>query len=750
MTTTTHRPQLDQPLTSLPLSARARRALDQLQVATVAEFVLTPRERFLALPGCGARTCEELERKVTQWLAERVGDPDAMLEDQRPLQPLLDDPDVAAALDELGVRTVGEFLALPRAEAQKHPALGKRRWQRLYDAILRTRRLPPAAAPLLPDTLRRLPLSAIGLPQALSQQLLDLGCTTVGHALLLPAGLYDDGGLLGTSAALAVRTGLDQLFRIALEQLEDQDPDHVADWQTLRGRLLAPLDDGERDWLCLRIGLGMTAHAPRDLRLHEGIAPDQVAARDHAVRARLAERAPTVLGRLRHEVLRELDAFEGVVRSDRLAVGSWLHTMAKDGGDPLLPLRLMAFCFPTELYLHGELLTTLPPRVWLQFQRQLRTAAHPRQLPRPLEEIAHHLQAVIDPVPRGLLLHLLGDTLRLRVLIDPERGELVQSQQPALASRLADLLHERGRPTRFEDLLFDYRERFRAARPQRLLTQLRADETFLQIGAETWSLRDWHGDELRQVMPEAERVVQLVCQRGGKQRIAEHCGDNERSCHMLVDLVRRDRRLRYLGRGEVCPAGHGQSQVLHDLLRDFKKAMGEVPMSRFVHNQPPEKRRLVERLLFENRLFVLPAPDRIDVLTNYPFNQERLHRLTVLVDDLLVQRNGYAPLDVVLAEVNRCDLGGSWLHPTLLGELLRRHGPFEVLPGGFVARSALGLGGWLMRRARNALREAAVPITVAELLAERPELAEFAPCLEQLLNHDPLVQTPDGNRFQIA
>mgnify|MGYP003340251627 CR=1 FL=1 len=36
------------------------------------------------------------------------------------------------------------------------------------------------------------------------------------------------------------------------------------------------------------------------------------------------------------------------------------------------------------------------------------------------------------------------------------------------------------------------------------------------------------------------------------------------------------------------------------------------------------------------------------------------------------------------------------------------------------------------------------------VLADRPELAEFQGCLARLLEQDPLVQSPDGMRFQIA
>jgi hypothetical protein len=72
------------------------------------------------------------------------------------------------------------------------------------------------------------------------------------------------------------------------------------------------------------------------------------------------------------------------------------------------------------------------------------------------------------------------------------------------------------------------------------------------------------------------------------------------------------------------------------------------------------------------------------------------------------------------------------------------------MPGGFVARKSMGLVGWLMRRARTALREANIPLSVGEMLAQRPELAEFADCLAELLDKDPLVATKDGQRYQIG
>ena len=744
-----YRPNLRQALATLPLSPRSRRAIELHQLTTVADFVQMTKERFMKAPGCGERTWHEIEHRVCGYLAGRLGDPDAHREDDRPLGPLIGDPEVAHLLADAGLRTVGDFLAMPRSEAQRIPSLKKKRWEEVHAAILTTRRQPPAAAPLLPETLRRLTLRAAGVTEPLLQELLDLGCTTVGHALLLPATVFQQGGLLGPSAAVTLRLALQQLLRPALEPLEEEPVDPVTDWPTLRGRLLAALDDSSRDWFCLRIGL--TDASPTAPRKHSEPHSEELAnRRDEAVRQRLTLRAPSLVQRLRYEYLREIDAFDGLVRSDRLAVGSWLHTLAKGSGDPQLPLRLLAYCLPTEAFVNDGCLSAVPPRTWNKLRQRLRSLTTPRLLPRRLEDLAHELHSVCDPIARGVLTHMVSELCHLRIHIDEKRGEMVLPAQPLLARRLEELLVERGRPTSIEDLVFDYRERFQVARPLRLLAQLRRDDIFVQLDASVWSLRAWHVDELAQLKGAAETVVRLVCERGGKQSIAAlHAGD-DRTSWLVVDLVRHDRRVRWLGRGEACPANQERSQVLEDLLLDFRRAAGEVPMSRFLENQPEERKRLVGHLLAENRLFVFPSPDRIDVLTNYPFNKERLARLTHLVDDFLIARNGYAPLDAVIAEVNRCDLGGSWLQPTLLGELLRRHGAFEVLPGGFVSRSVLGLVGWLMRRARTALREASIPITVSELLAQRPELAEFTECLADLLRHDPLVQTPDGQRFQIA
>ncbi len=748
-TTTEPRPELDRPLRLLQLSARARRAAAQASVVTVREFLLIDKAAFLATPGCTERSWHEIESRIASYLAMRSGDADANSDDARPLAPLLTTPEHARQLAENGLRTVADFLACDKQHAQRIPCLRRNGWMELLEAIVRTRRQSPASVALLPSTLRNMPLCAVGIPQDLLLRFSDLGCSTVGHAFALPATMFEQGGLLGVNAAAIVREALDRLLMPALAPVDGDASDAEADWPRLRARMLAALDEDTRDWFCARIGIvdasGRTHVIPKDCSDATGI--DK---RDIAARNRLTLRAPSLLLRLRSEYLRELDAFEGAVPADRLAAGSWLHAISKGSGDAMLPLRLLAFCFPEEAQVDGSFVSGVAARTWQRLRQRMRVVTARRRLPITLQDLAHQLSSTLAEPPRGVVTRLVAELPRLCIRIDESRGEIVRQAEPEIARRLEQILVDRGQPTRFLDLVFEYRERFQAASEHALKARIVRSHEFVQLGESMWSLARWHRDELEQLAPVVDRICAAVSSKSEKQVLRElHDGD-EREHWLLQGLLRRDARVRWLGRGEACAASLGRSRVLEQLLTDFRRAAGEVPMSRFLENQTPDRRRLVERLLRNNRLFVFPAPDRIDLLTNYPFNQERLARLSSLVDSLLAQRNGYATLASVLEEVNRCDLGGSWLHPTLLGELLRRHGPFEVLPGGYVSRRSLGLIGWLMRRARTALREAALPLTVEELLAQRPELAEFAPCLEQLLAHDPLVQTPDGQRYQIA
>ncbi|MCA8968041.1 MAG: hypothetical protein KDC48_24380, partial [Planctomycetes bacterium] len=183
-----------------------------------------------------------------------------------------------------------------------------------------------------------------------------------------------------------------------------------------------------------------------------------------------------------------------------------------------------------------------------------------------------------------------------------------------------------------------YRERFRFASQARLRRHLATSSAFLRLAPDTWSLRAWHEQELADLAELTEATARRICQSGERRSVVELLRDehpDERVAWLVLDRLSEDPRVRLLGRGEACAADRAQSSVMKRLLKAFRRAAGEVVRSRFVRNQPAAQRRLVERLLDNNRAFVQVAEDRIDTLTNYPFNAERMQRLIKLVREHL-------------------------------------------------------------------------------------------------------------------
>ncbi len=158
---------------------------------------------------------------------------------------------------------------------------------------------------------------------------------------------------------------------------------------------------------------------------------------------------------------------------------------------------------------------------------------------------------------------------------------------------------------------------------------------------------------------------------------------------------------------------------------------------------------MVATLIRENRLFISPSRGLVDLLTNYPFNEERMQRMLELVAGKLDASGGYASLKSLREAICCTDLGGDWLTIDLLSDLLRRHGNYEFLPGGLVAIEGMQLTGWIQARARDALRAAEESLTSDELLAEVPDLAAFSCSLPELLEGDPMVHSPDGLHWQV-
>jgi hypothetical protein len=597
---------------------------------------------------------------------------------------------------------------------------------------------------LLPQELLALPLERLALQRPVAAALATQGMLTVGDALAATAA---DAAALAAHHGDAVAAALARALHDGLAQFQAA----ATDWPTLRAQLLGPLGDDERGWLEQLVGFDHEPPPTPVLARRLGITTAELDDRAEQLRRSLGARAADLLTRCHRETGTDLVAYDGVLLVEHAAPGTVVKVLAQSSPDATLGLRLIAFLFPREVTCHRGALFAMSPRRFRRLLRTLPSLLPPHRLPLPVDAILAELTSLDHHVPRGVLLHVLRTELHVAIELDASLGEVAAADPRTPAARLVEVLAEAGKPLALADLVFAYRERFRRGSRASVARALRGAE-FVRLGADSWGLRADHDKELAAVAPLADKVARRLCADGGRHHVADLLGEDERderTVHYVLDRLAHDPRVRLLGRGDACAASHRRSQVMERLLQAFRKAAGDVVLGKFLDNQPEAQVRLVERLLRHNRLFVMPAPDRVDTLSNWPFNEERLRRLIALVQDQLRKRNGYVHATALKAAVDKTDLGGEWLTPVLLADVLRRHGPFDVL-GGVVACADVNLPRNVRRTLRQALRDARDALTASELLQARPDLGEFAAGIAELLASDPLVQSADGVHFMLA
>ena len=630
----------------------------------------------------------------------------------------------------------------------------------MNDTPVSTEHAKTAAQRLLPAALLELPLAQLRLDGELADQLAARGLFTVGDALELAPEAWREGGAITPDEETALHTALQRALADGLRQFDGAG---TADWPTLRAQLLGPLDDLGRRVMIAAVGIDEPVQSrPALLQL---LGESELDESFHHVRTQLMEHSSGLMRRMQEELEREFAAFDGVLHPTHEAAGSVAAIVAEACDDPELGLRLLAFCLPHRCHMHRSALHGVAPRTFRNLLRTLPQLVPQHRLPLPIDTLLIQLSDRECEVPRGVLIHVLRTELRTAVELDDELGEVAVPDPRTPAARLTEILTEIGQATTLIDLVFAYRERFRFASEQRLLRHLSANDAFVRVSRESWALRQWHEAALSECSELVDQVARRISTADNRQDVLalvhEELEDDdghkeftqehdELTAWLVLDQLANDPRVRMLGRGEACAKGQVQSSVMRRLHRAFRRAAGDVVKSLFISNQPEAQRRLVLRLLDHNRAFVQVSDDRVDTLTNYPFNEERMQRLIKLVLEHLQKRTGYAQIEAVLTTVNETDLGGRWLTPRLLADVLRRNGPFEILAPGIVALKDLSLPSILMRSARQALRAAGEAVTITDVVRARPDLAEFSHCLAELLQVDPLVQSPDGKYFILA
>lgn len=746
-------PRLDVRLASLHLSKRAERVCKLMNLLTLGDFQSRAVDDFLQTPGCGQRTYQEIRDAVAVFLATATAAsmPITLDGSERLLTSLVRSARARAAFEQLGLRTVADLLRTPRSKLLAVPGFGAHTYDRVFRSALAACGQRSWYLSLLPERFVQLPLRDLCLDPQLVAALAEVDLHTVGD-VLAPTGMrmaVMPG--VGTEGTQQVRRALENLIAVGVDSFDvfrgGEGADKVVE------RLLSLLVPNDRDLLGRHLGLAGSAQEvgtlARTMKLSVGDVREQL----ERARVLLIDRGAGVLRSLREQVIRGLRRHEGVLTADQVVPGTLLHAAITDSPDRELPFRLLCFCYPRQFHLHGRLFTETSIKQMRSLLTALAPHVQPRRLPIRIDDLEDVLTVAHGAVPRGLLTEVARTMLNLEISDDGAGNEILVAPADAVADRLVAILEELTKPTLLEDLMFHYRDRHHAARKNALLQHLRADPRFIEVGRERWSLRAAHARELDAIKPRAERFAELILRLNGRHNVRDLAGDeafSEGDAFLLTDCLRSYSFLRDLGRGDFCPRGNAQSHLVRELTNDFRRAMGDVPRSRFLVNLAPPQRRIYARLLRDNRLFVEPAPDRVDLLSNYPFNEERLHRLLVAVERQLERGQGYATLEDILAQINATDLGGAFMTRHLLRDLLRRHSSFELLPGDLVCLESLELSGWIQLRAREAIRAIGMPLTPAELADLTPELGKFTECLALLMSKDPLLQTPDGERYAVV
>ncbi|MEZ5965705.1 MAG: hypothetical protein R3F56_17860 [Planctomycetota bacterium] len=738
---------LTRPLAEVRLPPRVRRACASLGLHTVADVLGLDEETFVAQRGVGRRSWQRLVVAVRRSLFELTGLAPGQAQ-QAQHMPAFAQPTTQRALRRLGSPDAGMLLRAVRDAVLALPGVAEDEYERLASQGAAHPRPAAPTAPgsrLWPAALADRSLHELNLRTELADRLNEFGLRTLGDALSVdPTALAADPAV-AESGVDELRAALGVFFAPVLTDRRSESAGGSL------ARLLAALAEEDRALVTAALGLAgeRPVTRPHLARLY-GLTLDGLETREERCRNSVRSRCPDLLQTWRQAAEAELAAQDGVVRSERIAQGPLRELAA--AGDPGLPLRVLAFFFARELYLVGDVVTTVDAGTCRRIGSALARLRH--TLPRPLAAIEADLaDAGLPTIRRGLLQWLVQQDSHLQVVIDPLLSEVLRRRRATVGDRIEQVLRSAGRALSLAELLFRYRDRHRRARRSRLLDNLWAEPRFVEVGPGTWDLRERHVDQAELIEAEAVRVRDIICTVGGRHDVAdliEGGESSDRVLFLLRDCLRRDPSLRSLGRGEFCPRSMRMSTQIEALQHALRAAMGELPLERFLANQHRASRELRTRLLRENHLFVEVAPDRIDLLTNYPYTGERLRTLLRTVELHLEQHDGFDRLTGALAAVEEAGLGGRFLSEHMLSDILRRHSRFEMLSGDLVALRSRGLRSWIQQRSRDAIRRASQGLTASQIQAEIPELAQFATCLETLIADDPMVQSADGMHYRVV
>ena len=199
--------------------------------------------------------------------------------------------------------------------------------------------------------------------------------------------------------------------------------------------------------------------------------------------------------------------------------------------------------------------------------------------------------------------------------------------------------------------------------------------------------------------------------------------------------LRLDPRVRYLGKGFFCQRSE-TSSAMQSLRVAIQAAQGSLTVSDYLKTQPDHRQRAIATIVRNNRALVSSAPNQVGLLAKYSIQASDLECLEPLIQTELSASGGYATAKHLLAKLQHTELCGPWLTEYLFLDLARRNMPFELLPGGLLAQSQLGLEDWIQERVRECLRHTSQTTSPEDLILQAPELTEFLDCIREFMGNE--------------
>lgn len=769
------------PVDSLPLSNRTRSRLLAASITTLDQLMRVSDEELLALRGFG-HVCLREVRTILRVVHSPHGTVEADAEPAPEHFPTgIDDPLSNTPIERLpipnrarrvfqreGIKSVGDYLAAGEAHLLKLRNFGVTSLSavnRAINAASRSTRRDAStlrrfqnseavtARAELEQELARVPVAALDLPRRARRACQEMGLRT----------LHDLAQISGDDLLMRRNFGQATLRRIQREVerfLLDHETSRPTGFLGTIEQLLGRLQDKERRLVELREGRDgepMTlTEAGRSMEITESRAC-QI---EHAAWHKLRRFAAGATDEAAKRAVALLLEHGGVAHSQHLLQDEYF---SGEGLNAAFLGRILARLVPHRVTrLADGRLAAAPAATLFTVAARLRKRLRRNHDSQPLDRLAAEVLRGLDVGEEGRsLVQALCEVLFHReVVLDADGTALVRTPVQGLGDDLRRVLECAGKPMHFRDIA-----RQLAAPPysrsdldaEKVRLRLCRDSRFVLVRRGLYDLV-----ERFQVAPElrarvAEHAFALLSGSKRPTSVALLSAELRRQPGMegvsefvLAAVLRRDARFHHIGRGTFVTQDrsdtdvHHVSEILETILREAGGPLSYAELRRRVQERRSVSDGAISATLVGRRTFLRVARGRFDLAERYPFDDACRQAIAAAARERIEAAGSVAALDQVTLElplaVTRQPLSG-----VLLGDLLRRHGGFQSLPGGFVHVDDPACRRALVDRALAALRDEQEPLrptTIARRLALNDGALAL---LRESLKQDPrFTSLPDG------